>query len=236
MTGRFDPAAPTEALDEAEVAAYLRRHPDFLDRHGDLVEVLVPPSRWRDQGVVDMQTFLIERLRRETERLRADRAAVIAVGRRNLSRQAEVHAAVIAMLGARTLARLVEVVTEDFLGVFDADVVSLCVESAERDRPGLRSGILCLPPGTVDDVLGDAEEIRLVTDGPGDVRVFDGGAGLVRSAAIIRLRLGERSPACLLALGARRPGTFASDRGSELLRFLGRALEHCLRAWLDLPA
>ncbi len=70
----------------------------------------------------------------------------------------------------------------------------------------------------------------------GDARVFGAGAGLVRSAALVRIALGRSAPACLLALGSRRAGRFATGRSAELIDFLARALELCMRTWLDRPA
>ncbi len=70
----------------------------------------------------------------------------------------------------------------------------------------------------------------------GDARVFGTGAGLVRSAALARIALGASAPACLLALGSRRTGRFGTGGSAELISFLARALELCMRNWLDLPA
>src|SRR3546814_11000141 len=58
------PREPTAA----EVAAYLRGHPDFLVRNPDLLGVLTPPSRRTGDTVVDMQQFMVERQRREIDR------------------------------------------------------------------------------------------------------------------------------------------------------------------------
>jgi hypothetical protein len=59
-------------------------------------------------------------------------------------------------------------------------------------------------------------------------------ASLVRSDALVRLKVSRHAPAGLLALGARRPGVFHPGQGTELLVFLGQVIEHVIRAWLDL--
>ena len=53
----------------AEVAAYLRQHPDFLVEHPELLEVLTPPRLQRGERVVDMQQFMLKRQRAEIARL-----------------------------------------------------------------------------------------------------------------------------------------------------------------------
>jgi hypothetical protein len=51
----------------------------------------------------------------------------------------------------------------------------------------------------------------------------------------VRLRFNSQTPAGLLALGSRQEEKFHPGQGTELLQFLARALERCVRAWLDLP-
>jgi uncharacterized protein YigA (DUF484 family) len=52
---------------------------------------------------------------------------------------------------------------------------------------------------------------------------------------MVRLSIGSTAPAGLLAFGTRHPGFFNGNQGTELLTFLARVLEHCIRGWLDLP-
>ena len=70
----------------------------------------------------------------------------------------------------------------------------------------------------------------------GDEALFGAGAGLVRSQALVRLNVSTGAPPCLLALGSREPDMFHSGMRTELISFLARVLERCIRSWLDLPA
>jgi uncharacterized protein YigA (DUF484 family) len=69
----------------------------------------------------------------------------------------------------------------------------------------------------------------------GDAMVFGPGAGLVSSDALLRLSISSTTPTALLALGAREPGQFHPGQGTELLTFLARVVESCIRGWLNLP-
>ena len=226
------------ALDEAEVVAYLRRHADFLIRHPELIDRLAPPSR--GDGVLDMQTFMIERLRRREARLRANHDALLIAGRRNRATQTQVHGAVLAVLDARSLEHLVAVVNEDFPRLLDADVVSLCVENGADGRTRVRSGIRCLAPGTIATLIEPGRTMAIAVGEAGEAgedSIFGAGTGLVRAQALIRLDLGARdAPASLLALGWRRDDAVAPGRAGEAFDFLGTALATCLRTWLDRPA
>ena len=54
------PAEPAGDIGDREVIAYLRRHPDFLDRHPEALRLLRPPSREVGENVSDFQHFLLE--------------------------------------------------------------------------------------------------------------------------------------------------------------------------------
>ena len=95
-------------------------------------------------------------------------------------------------------------------------------------------GVTCLTPGGVDALLGPGRDLLIVA-GDGDARIFGAGAGLVASAALIRLGLGAAAPPALVALGSRHAERFPTSQGGEALVFLGRVLARCLNRWLDLP-
>src|SRR3546814_13943989 len=79
------------------VAAYLRRHPDFLAQHVDLLDVLTPPARDRGQGVIDLQQVMVERLRRENAELNDLRNDLVATAPRHPALQSRVHHAILAL-------------------------------------------------------------------------------------------------------------------------------------------
>lgn len=222
------PAIGEPALNAAQVVEYLRRNPDFLIANPDLLDHLSPPSRATGNGVADMQRFMIERLRGRHEEL-------LQSGRRAASKQSRINDAVLALLGAATLEHLIEIVANDLPHALHLDVAALCVEGEHKPRRrACVSGVTCLAPGVIGGVLGPGRDLLIVI-GDGDERVFGAGAGLVASAALIRLELGGDAPAALLALGSRHEERFPTGQGGEGLIFLGRVLERCLNGWLDLP-
>src|SRR5438552_9104833 len=93
------PVLPHE-LGGREVIAYLRQHPDFLDRHPEALRLVRPPTRKTGDGVLDFQHFMLERLRRDAVRLEDEHKSLITTSRGNLASQCRVHKAVVAMLRA----------------------------------------------------------------------------------------------------------------------------------------
>jgi uncharacterized protein YigA (DUF484 family) len=233
--------AEAERLTAASVIDYLRRHPDFLIAHPELLAVLTPPKLDRGDRVVDMQHFMVQHQRNEIARLKAQQRGLIATTRANLAGQARVHAAVLAILAATSFEQLIQIVTTDLANLLDADVVTIAVErqpsSQAAPRPRIHhNGVQILDFGTVGEVLGPERDVLLQTDIHGDPRLFGDGAGLVRSAALLRLPVSPRAPAGMLCIGTRKPGKFQAGQGTELLSFLARALGITIAAWLDLSA
>jgi uncharacterized protein YigA (DUF484 family) len=228
-----------------DVAAYLRRHPDFLINRPDLLAVLAAPARDMGDGVVDLQRHMLERLRTDVARLKLVQRKLIATSRANLQNQTRVHNAVLAMLGATTFEHLITVITEELTLLLDIDAVGLCIETAPgkanrlagANGRKLAAGLQMLEPGSVDELVGTGHDVLLRADVVGDPALFGASAaGLVRSDALVRLKVSTATPVGLLALGARKPGLFHPGQGTELLTFLAQVIEHSIRAWLDLPA
>jgi uncharacterized protein YigA (DUF484 family) len=219
-----------------EIVAYLKTHPEFLVEHPELLTILTPPALHRGEGVVDMQQFMLQRLRGDLTRLKGQQRALIATSRSNLSSQSRIHGAVLAVIGATSFEQLIQVVTTDLAVMLDVDVVTIGVENAAGRRARLpHPGVQLLRSGTVDAHLGE-RDVVLHADIAGDPALFGGGAGLVRSEALLRLQVSGEAPPGLLCIGTRKPDKFHPGQGTELLSFLARALEATIAAWLDLAA
>ena len=193
MARKRDDAVLHQPLaDEKQVEAFLLEHPDFLVRHPDLLLALSPPSRWsEDDGVLDMQVFMIERLRDEIERVRGAAENLIHTSRSNMSIQTRTHKAVLAILSADNLADLVEAVSDDLPALLDVDVATLCFEPPATPLPRLVApGLLTLEPGTVARIMGGSDrECALTEEVPGDPALFgDGAAAAVDVGLLLEQR------------------------------------------------
>lgn len=231
-----DATLAAASVDEAQVVGYLRQTPDFLFRHPELSLVLAPPSRWPDgdtpdeHRVIDMQVFMIERLREEIDRIKGAAEHLILTSRSNMSTQNRTHKAVLTLLSADSLEMLARTVADDLAHILDVDAAVLALEPGcaaidELDAPGLSH----LPEGWVETTLGGPDrDCALAEAVPGDPVLFNGAATLVASSAMVRLTPGPDLPSGLLALGSRHDSTFHPGQGTELLTFLAHVVESCL--------
>lgn len=233
-------AARPTALNADLVAGYLRRHPEFLAEHPDLLDVLVPPARGEvaaaGRGVVDLQQAMVLRWRAEAEKMRATCDELITNGRINAAIQGRIHDAVLALLAARSFEHLMETIGTDLPILLDLDAVYLCVERSDGGSPPVRLlGVRSLAPGRVAELLGPGRPVALRSHQSGDPALFGPAAGIVASDALLRLEVSAATPPAVLALGSRDPEHFSEGQGTELLQFMARCLEHLIRAWLELP-
>ena len=225
------------ALTAGEISAYLRENPDFLIRHADIVQHLTPPLVRRGGGnISDLQYYMIERLQAEMGRLRCEQQELLVASRANLNNQNRIHAAALFLLDAQSFEQLIQVITTDLAVLLNLDVACLIVESGTRDLPrNETAGVRVVKAGSIDGWLG-RHEMVLAGNLYGDPTIFGGAAGVVRSEALIRLHISTESPPGMLAFGSRDPEMVHQGQSTELLSFLARVVERCIRCWLDLPA
>lgn len=229
---------PPRSLTANQVKAYLRRYPNILRDDPLLLASLLPPGHAENATVRDLQRFVIERLQEQVREAQRAREAVLEAAQLNMEAQARVHEAVLLLAGAADLDTLIRIVTRRFAGVVGVDAVCLCVEALEGGVPaadGNTHGVQVLAPGTIDRLLGPEVPHVLSNSIETPSPLFGSLWRNVRSEALIRLNFGRRTPGGLLAVGAHDPELFHPDQGVDLLNFLARALEQCLRRCLDLP-
>ena len=221
---------------ESAIAAYLVDHPDFVQRHPALLRTLTPPTIDRGKGVVDFQRFMVARLQNDVDQLNTENTALIHTARANAHSQSRIQGAVLALLEARSLGQLLEILTGDLMDILDVDVIAMVVESNGVDLPHVAaSGIRIVEQGAVGEWLGK-RDVLLQGGIEGDPAIYGPGAGLIRSEALLKLTISSRTPVGLVAFGSRDADLFHDGQGTELIAFLGGAIERLLRAWLDLPA
>ncbi|SLN13711.1 DUF484 family protein [Oceanibacterium hippocampi] len=227
-----DGDTPRELAPE-EVADWLTRHPNFLVENPDLLAILTPPEHRRGEAVLDMQRFMLEKLRSELDIMRSTQGELIATTRSNMSSQTQIHAAVLGLLSAGDLEHLIHTMTQDFTEILDVDAVSLCVETNSRSPLATVDGVTRLPRGTIEDLMGEDRRILLRDNTGPDRMLFGPAADLVRSDALVRLVLPNRAGEGMIAIGSRTPARFHPGQGSELLAFLARVVEDSIRLWLE---
>jgi hypothetical protein len=224
-------------LTTEEVKSYLRENAESVANDAELLS-LVLPKRDVPENVEDIQSRIIERLRGKIANLQSQRADLVHTVRGNVSAQERVHIATLRFLEAESLGHLNHILMHELAPCLDLDAVALCVESSENAAypSSLANTMQFLPDGMVDILLGRGELARLNS---GQLRLpslYGDKTSMLRSEALVRLNIWHGGPSGILALASSDPDAFRPDQGADLLDFLARALERCMRNWLTLAA
>ena len=227
--------AASEPPSEGQVEKFLENHPDFFVAKEDLLSRMTPPRRWKGDGVVDLQKTMLDHLRGEMEDLKNGARDLIETSRSNMSSQSRVHDAVLALMAAEDLDAGLRTINDEWPLILGVDVVTIGFEAPAKGRgvPPTR-GIRPFGAGLVDKLIGPDKKVVLIDAPKDDGSVFGEGAGLVHSAALARIGADGKFPTGLLALGA-RDSAFHAGQGTELIGFLARVTETCIRRWLEKP-
>ena len=225
---------PKTDLREGDVVAYLRRNPRLLLNNPDLLTILAPETRFEtDTVVVDMQRFVVERLRRQLDDLKASSDSLVSTTRSNMSLVERTMECALALLYARDFNELAQVVHDDLpvhLGV-DAVAIAFETDSIPADAGHI---IRQLGIGAVDALIGPDVGTRIRVETEGETALYGSAAGLVRSDALVALPEGEGLPAGIFAVGCRNPGHFEEGQGTELIAFLGHVTRYAVGRWWTL--
>lgn len=224
----------TPRLSEESVLRYLSEHPDFLTRHPELLEHLVPPARESGEKIADFQHFAIKNLQQRVKKVESHFVSAITYARDNLSAQSQVHEAVLKLIRARGLEALLETMTQELLSVFDVDVIRLGLESEIADlyesyHPEQHySGLVFIGAGATDVFFGE-KDVLLFADAQAKggfliEELFHNCQRLAVSCALLRLRLHTLQRDAVIGFGVRIEGRYDASQATDLLGFLGKVM------------
>lgn len=220
-------------LRDSDVIAYLRRNPRLLLQNPDILAAIAPDTRFEtDTVVVDMQRFVVERLRRQVDDMKVASDRLVTTTRTNMSLIERTMECALALLYARDFSELTQILHDDLPVHLGVDAVACAFES---ETLPLEAGqtVRSLPPGYVAKLMGNESNI-IRAEIEGEATIYGGAAGLVRSDAIVALPEGEGLPVGLFAVGCRMPGHFEPGQGTELIAFLGHVTRYAVGRWWTL--
>lgn len=218
-----------------DVLGFLRDNPKFLEQNPDACDLLIPPKNGagnEGKKIADFQSFMIERLKNDKEKVLETTQAIVENARSNMNNQQRIQAVILRLLEARNFEEFIHIITMDMSSMLDTDISVFVVESNGQDIPQiLTSGIRVLPEGTINNWMGD-QNVLLQDNISGIEAIYGGGANLVQSQALLRIDIAMDTPPAILAFGSRDPNMFSEGQATDLIAFLARVVERAFRSWL----
>ncbi|MES2885302.1 MAG: DUF484 family protein [Pseudomonadota bacterium] len=222
--------AITPALDEQEVAAYLRARPDFLLRHPELLEHLeVNHSAGSAISLIERQVDL---LRGKNLRLEDRLSHLLDNAAENERRASSVHKLARTLIRAPSLAAVIAGLRSCMREDFGIDEVFVGVNPTSYKRNDIEGFAPLEPEGALARSLDNFLRTRLIECGPVDAArarlMFPKAEAPVLSAAIVPLE--KEKSLGMLALGSKNAERFLPRQGKLFLEMTAELVAAALRA------
>jgi uncharacterized protein YigA (DUF484 family) len=222
-----EPAAPK--LNEREIVAYLKAHPDFLARHPDLLEAI--ELKHRSGSAVSLIEKQVELLRAKAQRLEDRLERLLDVARDNERRQDNVHRLARTLIRAPSLAGVAAGLAKCMREDFDIDAALIGIGETHYKRHDIDGIVPVDAKGKLAVALEDFFRTRLIECGPIDAakaKLLFPKADEIRSAAIVPLE--KEKSLGFVALGSRDAERFAPRQGKLFLELTADLVAAAVRA------
>ncbi|MBI2994324.1 MAG: DUF484 family protein [Gammaproteobacteria bacterium] len=232
MKDTEDETVRAGALTADMVAEFLRRHPDFFDRHHELLaELQIPHASGAAVSLVQRQVAV---LREQNEQSRKRLRELIDIARRNEELATRMHLLALQLMDAAEPRDIFATLYENLRRNFNAERVSVrlfaepaFVDSCAGDEfAGSTAKELVLFKSIIEKRKPLSGKLKRQQQ----VCLFGDGADDIKSAVMIPLQ--GRGWGGILAIGSSNPERFHEGLGVELLRNLGEMLSLIVKPWV----
>ncbi|MGD8379347.1 MAG: DUF484 family protein [Gammaproteobacteria bacterium] len=231
MSSERKAGAQANPVDEAAVADYLARHPDFFEKHPDLAGRLrIPHESGPAISLIEKQVAILRQQNRQLERKLVD---LIEVARANDALVDRIHHLAVALVEATDLTEVIGATHECLRQRFGADEVSICLFREPAEGP-VGSARVVNPESA--DLKPFANFLKTGKPLCGHLRapqltfLFGDRAPRVGSAAL--LPLGPHAELGMLAVGSSHAEHFSPTLSTVFLSRMGELIASVLKQHL----
>ena len=213
-----------DATQARVVAAYLKRHPEFLSEYPELAAKLTMP---REQGPVSsLAVYQLNSLREKNAELERQLAELIAIAAENEQLMERVHTLTVALLRANTLEVTARSVVARLSADFHTEQVRLVLFGEQPQLPRADWLLQVIGPEALPEFtefLQQNEPVAGRISAEKLDRLFGVRAAEVRSVAMMRL-----GDAGILAIGSADPNRFQPGMGTLFLKMISATITAAL--------
>ena len=222
----------TAPISEEQALAYLRNHPDLLDRHPDVLEAI--ELTHAGGAAVSLIERQVELLRTKNRRLEDRLDRLIEAARDNEKRAANVHRLARTLIRAPSLAGVAAGLRDCMRDDFDVDETFIGLNGSAFLRHDIEGIVPIEPEGVIAKAFDNFLRTRLIECGPIDETrakiLFPKAEQPIRSAAIVPLE--KEKTLGMIALGSREPERFKPRQGKLFLEMTAELIAAAVRARL----
>ncbi|MGB3270687.1 MAG: DUF484 family protein [Rhodanobacter sp.] len=216
-----------DATQARVVAAYLKRHPEFLSAYPELAAKLTMPPRESGGAVASLAVYQMQSLRDKNAELERRLAELVEIAAENEKLMERVHGMTVALLRASTMEVTARTVVARLSADFHTERVSLLLFGSEPKLPRadwlqqIAGGAAALPEFADFLRKGEPSSGRLSSDKL--ARLFGEHAAGLQSVALMPL-----GDAGMLAIGSADPNRFQPGMGTLFLKMISATITAAL--------
>lgn len=221
-----------ETPSEAQVAAWLKAHPDFFERHTDLLaDLAVPHATGAAVSLVERQVGV---LRERNVELRERLHRLLEVARENDVLFEKMRGLILALLEAKSVPALAAALEDELRARFGSEFISLLVFDAAGTTGAAQSVSLQAAQDKVPGLVKGRQAIAGQLRADELTFLFGHEGEQVKSCAVIPLHHGRALG--LLAIGSSSAEHFRTSMDTLFISFIGEVLARVAAPLLDTPA
>jgi len=232
MTASTDSERTTAVVTAEEVAAYLRKHPEFFSQYQELLtDLRIPHPSGEAVSLVEKQLTI---LREKNEQTRKQMHELIEIARQNEELARRMHQLALTLMDATNTKEIFSILYENLKRNFRADrvAVKLFADPAFIDTfPGEEfAGHELIEENLFKSVIEKRMPISGKLKRQQQVFLFGDDGDEIESAVIVPLH-GEEWGG-VLVIGSTDPEKFQESMGVELLANLAEVLSLIIKPWI----
>jgi len=231
MSQQEGKAVVEESFSDDDIVDYLQRHPDFFDRHSNLLMDLKVAHETGGPAIslVERQVALLRQRSGDLERQLKD---LVAVAKLNDALVERIHRLSVQLMAAKDAAERVEMLETCLREEFRAERAAVVLFEPLTDSSVAGEGFLKIVDRSDSGLKPFASFLKSARPRCGLIRdrqkafVFEDNAGEISSAALVPL--GSRAEFGFLVIGSRDPDYFNPGKGMDFLARLGELVSVAL--------
>lgn len=216
--------SPESTIEAADIAAYLKDHPDFFEQYPQIL-ALMRVTHADTGGAISLIERQVSVLRENNKSLERKLVELVQIARANEQLSRQLHDFASELLGTKSLSDVIAVAQDKIRELFNTDFVTLRLLDAISDDFTIAMDEEIIE-SLFDELLNNNKPVCGRLGAQQSEFLFAGNAGEIKSAALIPLH--AAGPLGLLALASRNPQQFNPAMGGLFLSHLADLVSSAL--------
>ncbi len=219
---------------EHEIARYLRDHPDYFERHQDILAGMILSHD--SGGAVSLIERQVQILREQKDELKHKLQDLISTAQNNEKLNTNINSLILQLLDAGSLKQVLEVIEKRIRADFEVDAIVVKLVASGNDVLKEHTALTAWQqPALVigEKVMTGRQPVCGTFKTEQMQALFDDAD--IQSAGVVPLVTDKHSKNCygIIAIGSYDPQRFRADMGTLFLTLLGQVLTRILKRHLE---